>query len=158
MVKFLEVDGGYFILSSEVVEIRSSDGHKNQVTTKRGHTYILRGYAGSIASEIECNSGPAVTAEFGYFVVCAYPPSEANEEWETRLFPIVGWTATEHDGEDDQDQEVLFQSFPIVSGVNDLRSDWAVVWPDGKVVEPLGDKFNSIEEWLGNVRREYEDL
>jgi hypothetical protein len=133
------------------VSTEGSGFTKAKIRTKCAVNYVVPHDPCELAYELECNSGPVIKADPGYSVVCVYPPSEDNEQWETRLYPVVGWTTREY--YDDFEHEVMFESMPIVAGVNELRNLWALVWPDGRVVESTGTEYESVKEWLKHNKR-----
>jgi hypothetical protein len=151
MSRFIEIGNGVYVRASEVVSTELSGFTETKIRTKSGAHYIMSENACGLAAELECNSGPVIKADPGYSVACVYPPSEDNEQWETRLFPVVGWTTREY--YDDFEHEAMFQSMPIVAGMNKLRNLWALVWPDGKVVESTGQEYESVKEWLKRNKR-----
>jgi hypothetical protein len=152
MATFLEIRLGVYLVSSEVAEVIMTKDANTQVVTKGGHIFKTCLESCRVKQKVEKDTGATIPAKPGHSVVCAYPPSDDDEDWSIKTFPVIGWTAAEEETEYDRD--TLFDSTPIVSGVNDLAYHWALVEPTGNVVERWGHEYKDIHEWLEHVKNE----
>ena len=148
MAKFIETKDGSFVVSSEIAEVQQVGRKCCSIRTKSGAHYSVPGCARDLAFELECGSGLTIAAQPGFFVIYAFPPIEEDDDWHTLLTPVVGWAAKQNP----EDHGFLFDSVPILAGMN-MRADlWGLVWPDGSVSIPMLMHSKSVEEWLDYVK------
>jgi hypothetical protein len=159
MSNFIETQDGSLILSSEIVKIQAGDDSYCTIVTRNGQMYLVDKSADWLLKNTNPDTVRGIPAEPGYFIVEAIPGEEDREgkvdddDWETRFTPVVGWSPVQTDQSD-----YLFNSKPIIANQRSDIFSWALVWPDGKVVDPeTGLKFESVEEWLTYVKEDYKE-
>jgi hypothetical protein len=104
-----------------------------------------------IAQECECFE-EAIPAHPGYFMLVTNYSKHCSEIYYSKV-PIVGWvrhkTLEEHDL---KDVTTPFWAIPVFGGEYTFSDrnylDWALLLPDGRVIDPDGFKKDSIETFL----------
>jgi hypothetical protein len=155
MVKYIKTKEGTLVLSTEIVEVKKRGKKRCMITTKRRQVFTVHRRAKDLSLDLECASSFAIPAQPGFFVIYATPPLDDDDDWDVRLMPVVGWssdqTSTDQGLLSPNVDRFLFESAPIVSRIEKLATDWALVFPDGRVVNQYNSVLKCSNEWLDYI-------
>jgi hypothetical protein len=147
MSRFIETIDGSFVPLHEIVKIKP-DGKKHCIIkTRSGKRYTVCDSAYELTKITTSDTVCGIPAQPGYFVVEAVFGEEGNDDFETKVTPVVGWLSI-----DSGESVCIYESSPILAGLKSGLDPWALVWPDGRVAEPLGPNFQNVEKWLHHVK------
>jgi hypothetical protein len=130
MARFLRTADGGLVNADRIVEIKGDQAIRD------GYGAVKLG-----VGDYERLLAPIVAAAPGFVRLCRYTQNDGDEPWIERL-PVVAWQVSQ------------FQTYPVVPDhgqaipMGEWRAIEALLLPDGRVIDPLGETFDSEDAWL----------
>jgi hypothetical protein len=149
MTKFIQTVDGLHVLPKEISSLQKCADNKTVIKTRDGKRHAVEGMLlEDLKSIIDDERAKIIPAAPGYSVAFLLWPTRKSKKWRTVVFPVVGWRLAESSCDVGQ----IYESVPVIAGVHDISTVWAIVLPDGKLLSPWSDLPVSMSDWIYDAK------